>query len=171
MNTVSIRPITEQDGDILAKILSCPEQTRFLPNEAPYSDEQQQTYLNNRCEHWQQHGFGSYIVVMKDAANTKLGFVGAELSPDPSFVDIRFALAREFSGQGYMTQACRLLLHQYFEHQKKDVLYGAAMDENFPSLAVLKKIGMQAEASLNFYNCGGLQYFSLTQEQYQDITN
>ncbi|GGY47672.1 hypothetical protein GCM10011297_20630 [Bacterioplanes sanyensis] len=168
MNTVSIKPITEYDADVVAEILSCPEQTRFLPNERSYSKEQQQTYLRNRLHHWQQHGFGSYIIELNSSPTLKLGFVGAEYSPDPSFIDIRFALAKQHAGKGYMLQACQLLLREFFSQPKQDMLYGAAMKENMASLAVLKKIGMQPDSGLDFYQCDGLRYFSLSRQQYHD---
>ncbi len=67
-----LRP-RRNDLDIISLILSNPQQTKYLPNEAPYSAEQQVDYLSKRIAHWEKHSFGTFIVVTLPAVTATLG--------------------------------------------------------------------------------------------------
>ncbi len=149
------------DNDIFSEILSCPVQTKFLPNGAPYSAAQQKDYLRNRINHWEKSGFGTFIIVKRENSRVKLGFVGAEFAPNPQYVDIRFAIAKQFEGKGYVTEAVHALVSWFFENTNFSKLYGVAVNENYASKAVLRKIGMKPEKNVNLYHCEGLDNFSL----------
>ncbi len=149
------------DLDIISEILSSPRQTKYLPNEAPYSNAQQNDYLNKRITHWQSHGFGTFIFVFKDNPKMKLGFVGAEYAPNPNFVDIRFGISYEHEGQGFVTEAAKTLISWFFENTEFKKLYGVSMADNIGSKMVLSKIGMVPESDVDLYNCEGLENYSI----------
>lgn len=149
------------DFDVISEILSSPKQTKYLPNEAPYSTEQQLDYLNKRISHWENHSFGTFIVVLKKNPAVKMGFVGAEFAPNPSFIDVRFGITSEYEGKGYITEAAVALTNWFFHNTEKKVLYGVSMSENKGSKAVLRKIGMVPVENLDLYNCDGLENFCL----------
>lgn len=149
------------DLDIISNILSSPKQTKYLPNEAPYSTEKQLDYLNNRISHWDKHSFGTFIVVLKKNPEVKLGFVGAEFAPNPSFIDVRFGIASEYEGKGYITEATEALIKWFFQNTENKVLYGVSMVNNEGSKAVLRKVGMMPAENIDLYNCKGLESFSL----------
>ncbi|MFM2484834.1 GNAT family N-acetyltransferase [Celerinatantimonas yamalensis] len=149
------------DLDIFSTILSCPTQTKFLPNEAPYSKEQQNDYLVNRINHWDVNDFGTFIICLSENPEVKLGFVGAEYAPNPDYVDIRFGIAREFEGQCYISEAAKALVTWFFENTKHSKLYGVSVHENVASKAVLRKLGMIAEKDVDLYQREGLDNFSI----------
>jgi ribosomal-protein-alanine N-acetyltransferase len=153
-----------EDIDIISEILSCPQQTKYLPNEAPYSHEQQKSYLANRISHWSNHGFGTFIFKLKEDPETKLGFVGAEYAPNPQYIDIRFGISQDFEGKGYVTEAAQALLSWFFTHTEHSKLYGVSMPSNVGSKAVLLKLGMVPETNVDLYNCEGLETFSLVSD-------
>lgn len=156
-----LRKPASNDLDIIGEVLSCPVQTRFLPNEAPYSPAQQLSYLQNRIIHWKERGFGTLIVCMLDDPETKLGFVGAECAPNPEFVDIRFGMAKKYEGKGYTTEAATGLIKWLFRHTDVPKLYGVAMRDNAASKAVLQKLGMSGDSDVDLYNAEGLDHYSL----------
>ena len=149
------------DLDIIFEILSSPKQTKYLPNEAPYSNVQQQDYLNKRISHWQNHGFGTFIIVFKDKPEIKLGFVGAEYTQNPEFIDVRFGISTEYEGQGFVTEAAKSLISWFFENTEFKNLYGASMTENIGSKTVLSKIGMVPADDMDLYNCEGIENYSI----------
>lgn len=151
----------ENDRDVIFEILSCPKQTKYLPNEAPYSQTQQKAYLDKRITHWENNGFGTFIICLKDNPRIKLGFVGAEYAPNPSYVDIRFGITKEFEGKGFVKEAARALVIWFFDHTEHEKLYGVSMVDNVGSKAVLKKLGMTPEKNVDLYNCEGLDNYSL----------
>ncbi|MEP4546963.1 MAG: GNAT family N-acetyltransferase [Saccharospirillum sp.] len=149
------------DLDVISDILSSPEQTKYLPNEAPYSNAQKNEYLNKRIAHWENHGFGTFIFVLKDNPEMKLGFVGAEYAPNPEFIDIRFGISHVYEGQGFVTEAAKSLISWFFENTEFKKLYGVSMMENFGSKMVLSKIGMAPESDVDLYNCEELENYSI----------
>ncbi|MGF1868235.1 GNAT family N-acetyltransferase [Enterovibrio norvegicus] len=153
--------ISREDLDVISEILSSPIQTKFLPNEAPYSNDQQREYLFNRIEHWNQHDFGTFVVVLKEDPIVKVGFVGAEYAPNPKYVDIRFGIVREYEGKGIITESAKALATWFFENTRHNVLYGVAMTDNFGSKSVLSKMGMEPTDDIDLYDCEGLENFSL----------
>lgn len=154
------KPDTE-DFDIISEILSSPEQTKFLPNEAPYPIEKQQEYLANRIKHWALNGFGTFIVCLKEDPNVKLGFVGIEFAPNPEFVDIRYGISKSFEGKGYITEAAKKLLSWIFNNTEHTKVYGVSMPENLASIAIIKKLGMTVEDNVDLYNHPGLKHYSI----------
>lgn len=108
-----------EDSDIIGEILSCPVQTMFLPNEAPYPFEKQQEYLKNRIRHWSLNGFGTFIVCLKEDPAVKLGFVGVEFVQNLGVVDIRYGISQRFEGKGYITEAAIEIVHWVFKNTKQ----------------------------------------------------
>ncbi|TXR53862.1 GNAT family N-acetyltransferase [Reinekea thalattae] len=149
------------DLDVISNILSSPKQTKYLPNEAPYSTKQQLDYLQKRISHWEKYNFGTFIIVLKQNPEIKLGFVGAEFAPNPSFIDVRFGIVSEHEGKGYITEATEALINWFFQNTENKVLYGVSMVENEGSKAVLRKVGMMPAENVDLYNCEGLENFSL----------
>ncbi|WP_219702869.1 GNAT family N-acetyltransferase [Marinomonas lutimaris] len=151
----------KNDLDVISEILSCPKQTKYLPNEAPYSQIQQKAYLDKRIAHWENNEFGTFIICLKDNPRIKLGFVGAEYAPNPKYVDIRFGITKEFEEKGFVTEAARALATWFFDNTEHEKLYGVSMVDNVGSKAVLKKLGMTPEKNVDLYNCEGLDNYSL----------
>lgn len=156
-----LRKPTPNDADVLRDILSCPEQTRYLPNEAPYTDEQQQQYLYNRKQHWQEHGFGTFIICLKGAPDIKLGFSSVEFTPNPGFVDIRYGIAKRFEGQGFVTEAAQATVDWTFANTDQTRIFGVSMPENQSSIAVLKKLRMSEVQGVDLYGFSGLKNYCL----------
>lgn len=161
------------DISLFSEILSCPQQTRYLPNKAPYTIVQQENYLNNRINHWHQHGFGTFVISLKETPlsdtalkdkrvrETKLGFIGIEYTPKSDKVDIRFALTKDHEGLGYTSEAANAVLEYMSEHTQHRHIYGVAMPNNQASKAVLIKLGMTPVLGEILYDSDELDCFSL----------
>ena len=169
------------DFALFSEILTCPQQTRFLPNESPYNLIQRENYLRNRINHWDEHGFGTFVISLKDEiyqeaveegegvaelealaqSGTKLGFIGVEYTPVGSAVDIRFALTKEHEGFGYTSEAASEILDFIAKNTSHKQIYGVAMPENQASKAVLVKLGMTPALDVKLYEVDDLDCFSL----------
>jgi RimJ/RimL family protein N-acetyltransferase len=161
------------DIALFSEILSCPQQTRYLPNRAPYSIIQQENYLNKRINHWHQHGFGTFVIRLKEDSlsdtpakgsrveDTKLGFIGVEYAPKSDKVDIRFALVKEHEGLGYTSEAANAVLDYMSTNTQHRHIYGVAMPNNQASKAVLIKLGMTPALGEKLYDSDDLDCFSL----------
>lgn len=169
------------DFALFSEILTCPQQTRFLPNESPYNLVQRENYLKNRIKHWHEHGFGTFVISLKDEiyqeaveegedgaelealaqSGIKLGFIGVEYTPIGQHVDIRFALTKEHEGLGYTSEAAKSVLDFISNTTAHKQIYGAAMPENKASKAVLVKLGMTPALGVKLYDTEDLDCFSL----------
>lgn len=154
--------VTEDDYELFNAILSSPVLTRYLPNEAPYSQQQQRHYLDKRLQHWRDHGFGTALFADRNTPHLPMGFVGVEQTPTPGYLDIRYALLADYAGAGYTTEAAQGMLNFAFERSGHSKIYGVTMAENSASRAVLLKLGMEPENGLDLYQYPGLEYYSVT---------
>ncbi len=139
-NRLIFEPFSRADIAFTMTYLSDPDQTRYLPNEAPYPKALSLEWAANRITHWEKHGFGSFILRGK-AQNDRIGFCGLEHVKDTSFIDIRYGLLQSVWGIGLAFEAAQACI-QYGHHLNLDIIYGAAVPGNMSSIAVLKKLGM-----------------------------
>jgi RimJ/RimL family protein N-acetyltransferase len=144
------KPIQESDYDFIRFYLSDPERTRYLPLEKPYPEEKVKEWLAKRLSHWQEKHFGSFIINEK-RSRKMIGFCGLEYAKDPDYIDIRYGLVQEVWGNGYAFEAASYCIKYGFEVLGLEIIYGAAVPQNKPSIHILKKIGMTPDTTFNFY--------------------
>lgn len=155
-----LRPVQDQHLSIHQQILRSDELTRYLPRGRAYTEQEILNYHNNRVAHW-RHGFGTFILFAKNAPNIGMGYVGVEYCPNPTYSDIRFALLPDFQGKGYIQEAGQAVIEATFALGKHHKIYGVALTDNAPSIAVLKKLGMQADSAEPYGVDARLQVFSI----------
>jgi len=84
-----------------------------------------------------------------------IGFVGLSGTEDvdvlaPGTIEIGWRLAPEFWGKGYVTEAAEAWLDHGFETLGVDEIVSFAVHDNHRSIAVMKRLGMQADATADF---------------------
>lgn len=92
-------------------------------------------------DHWQDHGFGPWVVEHK-ADGALIGHCGLKYWPDSPDVEVFYALATPYWGQGLATEGARASLRYGFEVCGLDHIIAAAFVDNAGSRRVLEKIGM-----------------------------
>ncbi len=68
------------------------------------------------------------------------------LENEPRQAEIGIALAPEFQGHGYATEAVRALLDYLFQKLGKHRVFGSADPSNLASIRLLQRLGMREEA-------------------------
>ncbi len=159
-----LKKMRRDDFDYLLYFLSDPAHTKYLPLGKPYPEEEVKTYLDNRLKHWDAHGFGVYMLVLKSTGGT-VGYCGFERFKETEFIDIRYGLASRLQGRGLALEAARACMHEAFTKRREPVLYGAAVPENTASLSILKKLGMTPCTDADAYG-DVVNYFSIKREDY-----
>ncbi|AZO29522.1 MULTISPECIES: GNAT family N-acetyltransferase [Mesorhizobium] len=84
-----------------------------------------------------------------------IGFIGLLETEDidtlpAGTIEIGWRLAPEFWGNGYVTEAAEAWLDYGFETLGLDEIVSFAVAENHRSIAVMKRLGMRADAGANF---------------------
>ena len=135
-----------KDTDIapFAAMNQDPKVMEFFP--ATLSLDETKNLIERIRQHFKTHGFGLFAVELK-ATGEFIGFVGLMI---PTFeahftpcVEIGWRIASAHWKQGYATEAAKMVLHLALEKYglKEVVSFTAAV--NLPSIAVMKKIGLQ----------------------------
>lgn len=138
-----------EDLDALWALYSDPQITRYIPD-APRSYEETRLELE-----WHMNGhpknpqLGLWATIHKETGR----FIGrCGLLPwtidGLEEVEVAYAIAREFWGQGLGTEAAQAIVQYAFEHLKLSRLVCMIAPENQASMKVAKNIGMTFEKGM-----------------------
>jgi ribosomal-protein-alanine N-acetyltransferase len=138
-----LRRFEDTDRDAYyQRIYADPEVMRTLPAGKPIAREDFDSRVTRlMVDHWCQHGFGPWVVVHK-ADQSVIGHCGLKYWPDSLDVEVFYALAKPYWGQGLATEGARASLRYGFEERELDHIIAAAFVDNLASRRVLEKIGM-----------------------------
>jgi ribosomal-protein-alanine N-acetyltransferase len=138
-----LRRFDDTDRDAYyQRIYADPEVMKTLPAGKPIAREDFEKRVDRlMVDHWQRHGFGPWVVVHK-ADQTLIGHCGLKYWPDSPDVEVFYALAKPYWGQGLATEGARASLRYGFETRRLDHIIAAAFVDNVASRRVLEKIGM-----------------------------
>jgi len=129
-----------------------PENLRFFPR--IYSaEESRASYLRIR-EIFTNNPFGLWAVEEKSSGEF-MGFVGIALQEIPGVAfmpchEIGWRLDKKFWGQGYATEAARIILDFGLNEIGIDQIFSFTAAQNLPSINVMKKIGLRERQELAF---------------------
>ena len=109
------------------------------------------TILSASMAHWQQHGFGTFVVARRDAPLWVIGFAGVAWRKYLEHDRLNLGLRLEPSawGKGYATELASESLRHSFEDLKLPEVFALVRPTNSASIRVLEKIGMQRTGSLD----------------------
>jgi RimJ/RimL family protein N-acetyltransferase len=161
-----LRRLQDTDRDAYYQgIYADPEVMQTLPAGKPISREAFEGRITGlMVDHWQAHGFGPWVVVHK-ADQTLIGHCGLKYWPDSLEVEVFYALAKPYWGQGLATEGARASLRYGFEICGLDHVIAAAFVNNVASRRVLEKIGMTDAGEIRFRDRRAARYV-ITREAY-----
>lgn len=147
-----LRPFEDKDVNDFFKLMSDPEvinQTtalELLHTKKEVEDligKIKQTYAADFKRGWMVIG------IVEKQSNTLIGYCGF-FSYTPTFAraELGYALAKEYWGKGYITEATRALLDFGFNVMKLNRIEATVFPENPGSIRVLEKLGMEYEGIL-----------------------
>ena len=138
-----IRPYTLDDlDDHFAVIASDPDVMQFLPGGEPRTYEQSQRSVAYMAEQWDTQDYGFWALFLKDGGDF-IGYTGLmTIPPDHQYVEIAYAIGKDYWGQGYTTEAGRATLTYGFDVCGFEQILALAVPDNIASQRVMEKIGM-----------------------------
>lgn len=159
-----LRCFTDKDADAIFAMRSDPEFMRFIKQ--PETRQQAVGWMQMVSHYWKFDNYGYWAVVLKET-NETIGWSGTWNLFETNEKEIGFAIAKEFWGRGYATEAAMVALNYSFENRDATRVVALAMPENLSSRRVMKKLGMQLEEQKYFRSYGlELVYYSVTREDY-----
>lgn len=109
------------------------------------------TLLCASMAHWEQHGFGSFVVSTLDAPRWVIGFAGVawrEYS-DAKVLNLGYRLEPAAWGKGYATELAAESLENAFDRLGLRQVFALVRPANAASIRVLEKIGMERVGRLD----------------------
>ncbi|MFN0037150.1 MAG: GNAT family N-acetyltransferase [Saprospiraceae bacterium] len=145
-----IREFNLSDAPFIVALLNSPGWLRFIGDRGVHTEEDAQNYLlNGPMKSYQANGFGLWRVSLKsdDSPIGMCGLLKRDTLDDP---DIGFAMLPEFAQNGYafeMADATMRLAKTDFDMGRVVAITDA---ENERSIALLLKIGLAFEKTIQF---------------------
>jgi RimJ/RimL family protein N-acetyltransferase len=143
-----LRQFTDGDWQDLHRYFSDPEAMHFTHGKA-LSEGETWRVMCSMIGHWQIRGYGPYAVEEKSSGSV-LGTVGFWYPNDWPEPEIKWGLARQSWGQGFATEAARLVHAAGREHLPDFALISLIHDDNKASIGVALAIGAQRERSTDY---------------------
>lgn len=152
-----LRAFAAQDVDPLHRVLGGEDVLRYFPNSKPPSREQVQKLISFQLEHWENHGFGWWAVVLHEAEEL-IGWCGLQFLPETGEIEVAYLLGREHWGRGLATEAARVSLRYGFEDLGLERIIALTHLENTASQRVIEKLGMPFVEQAQYFGMACRRY-------------
>jgi RimJ/RimL family protein N-acetyltransferase len=161
-----LRPFTLDDLDDYYTAIRCdPDVMRYLPGGQPQSRERAKQVLSFFIDYWRVHDYGGFAAVHQ-ADGRLIGQCGLQIIPGQTDVELFYALARPYWGQGYASEAGRACLRYGFETAGLDRIFAMFVPGNTASEHVMIKLGMKPAGMYTAYDAS-LPCYAITRDEFQ----
>lgn len=107
------------------------------------------TYLATNMAHWDQHGFGLWVLRTQDGAFVGRAGIRHILVEDIDEIEILYAYKREFWGRGFASEIAAAMTDIGLSHHKLPSLIGIVNVRNGASRRVLERSDYLIERNTN----------------------
>jgi RimJ/RimL family protein N-acetyltransferase len=147
-----LRRFTLADAEAYYQAVMCdPDVRRYLPGGQPLPRERAEPIITKFTDQWRLHCFGGMAITDR-ATGALIGQVGLQYVPDlPAEVEVFYAIAKSYWGQGYTPEAAHAALRYGFETIGLDRIVAFFMPGNKASERVMVKIGMTYQGLRHAY--------------------
>ena len=140
-----IRTFVESDAKFIVELLNQPSFLRFIGDKKVRTIEEAQNYIQTGpLDNYQRHGFGQYLVQLKDS-NKPIGMCGLLKRDTLEHADLGFAFLPEAWGQGYAFEAASAILIYARDTLKLNRILAITNPDNGSSIKLLNGLGFQFE--------------------------
>ena len=137
-----LREIAIEDAEFLLRLLNEPSFISNIGDRNVRTIEDAERYaLNGPITSYEQHGFGLYLVVLKETGEA-IGICGLVKREAFADADIGYAFLPEYWGKGYAIEATAATKSYAFEQLGQRRLLAIVNPENESSIRLLKKLGL-----------------------------
>ena len=138
-----------------------PEVSRYLSGVR--TADETAIYMADKLAHWDQHGFGLWVLRTNDGEFAGRAGLGHKILDDAPEVDVAYTFRRAVWGQGLATEITLALVEIGLNQLNLPSLLGFASARNLASHRVLEKSGFGFERNTTFKGDGVVVYRRRTQ--------
>lgn len=138
-----LRELTDGDHEALYEMYQDPRMNRYLGGPPPPREEYWRRVRETWPAYYARHGFGLWATVRREDGRLlgRCGLLSQEVDGE-RHAEVAYALAPEFWGRGYATEAARAIRDHAFRTLDAPHLISLILPENTPSIAVAERNGM-----------------------------
>lgn len=157
-----LRRFTANDADAIFSMRRDADIMRFIRE--PQSREETVNWLKLVSSHWEDEKIG-FCAVVEKSSDKIIGWCGLWRLKETSEPEVGYAIAKEFWGKGYATEAARRFLEYGFNELNFNEIVAVARPENIASRRVMEKLGMRYDYTGEFYE-KRLVHYSIKKEKF-----
>jgi ribosomal-protein-alanine N-acetyltransferase len=140
---LSLRQLTVNDAPFILALLNEPSFIRNIGDRGVKTEEEASGYiLNGPVASYQRHGFGLYLVELKQN-QTPIGICGLLKRDNLDYADLGFAFRPPFWSQGYAGESARAMLSHGRTNLKMRQIAAIVNPDNHRSIKLLEKLGFR----------------------------
>ncbi len=156
-----VREIALTDAPFILELLNTPSYLQFIGDKNVRSIKEAENHIkNDRIKSYQTNGFGLWLVELRSSC-TPIGTCGLLKREGTTEIDIGFAFHPAFFNKGYAFEAAKATLNYAYEKLKFKKVVAYTNKENSTSIALLKKLGLRFEKTVNIFKTEDVLLFSL----------
>ncbi|OLF53965.1 GNAT family N-acetyltransferase [Pseudomonas chlororaphis] len=163
-----LRAPTADDLEIAQSIHGDPRTQRYNPA-GPDSRDGIRHKLQGWIQHWQEQGFGYWLVCERAQPERALGFGGIMQGRfgERRGLNLYFRFAVDAWGRGYANEMANAALHLAFHGLHAPQVIGLVRPDNLPSRRALERLGLTRDGELeDFPDLAPSLLYSLDAERY-----
>lgn len=143
---VTLRTIEEGDTEFLRDLINAPDVWPYLDNHLPQNRNNEHEFVTERVT--DDESVNLLICVGREGKEPS-GVIGfGPTTAVSGSAELGIMLTPEYWGEGYGTEASRLLTTFAFEERRMHRMVAKAIDENIGSCRIWEKLGFRQEAHL-----------------------
>jgi RimJ/RimL family protein N-acetyltransferase len=170
---LTLRPYMMADAPAVQRIVSDRElasTTLSIPH--PYPEDGAVEWLKSIEPNW-SNGSGAVYAITLTSTGELVGSIDLRIKPEHRHAEIGYIIAREYWGNGYVTEAAMAMLRLGFETLNLNRIYAHHMTHNPASGRVMRKIGMRYEGTMRQHiikwgEVRDIAFYGITREQWND---
>jgi [ribosomal protein S5]-alanine N-acetyltransferase len=144
-----LRRLTRADAPFMLEMLNDPAFIRNVADRGVRTVAEAENYLVTKMlPSYEQHGFGFYLVELKDA-RTPIGTCGLAKRDTVDEIDVGYGVLERYSGNGYATEAAAAVMRYARDVLGLERVVGFTSPINTRSIHVLQKLGLRYEKTID----------------------
>ncbi len=156
---LELREYTIQDAPFIYKLMNSEGWLKNIGDRNIKTLEDAESYmLKNYLSSYKKHGFGPYLVLLKDG--TPIGSSGLYKRENLDHPDVGFAFLAEYGGKGYAFEASEAVMSFASETLGFRTIVGITLETNQSSIKLLSKLGLLEVGTYTFEDGEELLLFS-----------
>lgn len=163
---LKLRRFTHSDFDTHYRYIASDAQVmQTLLLEKALSINEARLWFERLVKHWDNHQFGVWLLFDKQTTSF-VGQCGLRFLANTPQLELTYALARHYWGQGIATEAAKASLKYGFEQLDAEQIFALSAPNNAISQRVMQKIGMKYQGYHCFYHTEAV-YYAISKQEWQ----